>query len=766
MSRSVDPTLGHRPHDGPVTFETPPGRPNHLLRGVWVLLATSIAWLSFQDVGVANQLALAVAAVGGLVLMQVCRLSQPLRLLFTALATFMTLRYIAWRITDTLPGLDSWSLIPGALLFLAELYGIAMYFFGVFVNIRPIDRRIVPLPDDETQLPTVDVFVPSYNESAELLEVTLTAAKQMDYPAARLAVHLLDDGGTEQKRNDPDPAKAQAALARHEALRALCARLGVNYLTRARNEHAKAGNINAALPATSGELILILDADHVPTRDFLANTVGRFLEDPKLFLVQTPHFFISPDPIERNLNTWDRMPSENEMFYCEGQRGLDFWNATFFCGSAALLRRRCLEEIGGVAGVSVTEDAETALELHARGYKSVYIQKPMIAGLSPETFAGFIGQRTRWAQGMMQILLLKTPLFKRGLGFAQRIAYMSSCVFWLFPLARVLFLLMPLTYLFFGMKIYNASLEEFMAYAMAHLVCSLMLTNHLFGRVRWPFISELYEMAQALFLAPAVLAVFLRPRAPTFKVTAKAETLERDTVSQLATPILVMFLILLAGAAAGVWRYVHFPLEHDNLIIVFGWNLINIVFMAAALGVVCERRQRREVPRTPRAQPAEVMLGGTAFDARLEDLSVTGAKLVLGAEAAVHGHLAGPEATLGITLPGHTAPSRIPLQIRHAFLEDDNVVLGVRFAPATAEERARVVELCYGSSDAWLAFQKSRQGARTIAGGLVFLIGLAVVKGTAGLITILRERALLPETRRLLGGGRRREVVLQHEGKA
>jgi cellulose synthase (UDP-forming) len=256
-----------------------------MLRGTWLLLAATVGWLSFQDVGTSNQLALGATAVAGLILMRLLRLSNLFRLFFIAVATFITLRYTAWRITDTLPDLDTLSAIPGILLFLAELYGIAMYFFGVFVNIQPVDRKIVPLPEDEGQLPTVDVFVPSYNEDADLLETTLTAARQMRYPRARLAVHLLDDGGTEQKRNDPDPAKAASAWERHQTLQSLCARLGVNYLTRERNESAKAGNINAALPKTNGDLILILDADHVPTQDFLQKTVGQFLRDRKLFLV-------------------------------------------------------------------------------------------------------------------------------------------------------------------------------------------------------------------------------------------------------------------------------------------------------------------------------------------------------------------------------------------------------------------------------------------------------------------------------------------------
>ena len=72
--------------------------------------------------------------------------------------------------------------------------------------------------------------------------------------------------------------------------------------------------------------------------------MGYFGENPKLFLVQTPHFFINPDPLERNLKTFDKMPSENEMFYGIIQRGLDKWDASFFCGSAAVLRREALED--------------------------------------------------------------------------------------------------------------------------------------------------------------------------------------------------------------------------------------------------------------------------------------------------------------------------------------------------------------------------------------------------------------------------------------
>jgi cellulose synthase (UDP-forming) len=357
-------------------------------------------------------------------------------------------------------------------------------------------------------------------------------------------------------------------------------------------------------------------------------------------------------------------------------------------------------------------------------------------------------------------MLLKTPLFKRGLTLPQRICYTSSAFYWLFPLARALFLFMPLTYLFFGMKIYNASLEEFFAYGMGHLICSLMLTNHLFGRVRWPFVSELYEMVQSLFLTPAILSVLLKPRAPTFKVTAKSETLERDFISPLATPILITFVILLCGVAAGIWRYVHFPLEHENLLIVFGWNLVNVIFMAAALGIVHERKQRRSIPRMPRDQAVEVEVGDQWVAARIEDLSIGGAQLVLAAGAGIHGQLARPEARLRAPCGDDGGRAELAFRIRHAVVEDDQVALGVMFTPASHAERERLVELCYGASAPWAEFQRSRQRSRSVAGGLAFVLSLGLVHGSRALLLMLRERALVADVARLARRGRPRPVAL------
>ena len=497
---------------------------------------------------------------------------------------------------------------------------------SLFVVAKPLRGRVSPpAPADP---PTVDIFVPTYNEDTVLLATTLAAAKGIDYPRRQ-----NDDLAPRRRRHRPENAirqrsrKRSPPRTRRVRLTALCEDLGVNYLTRAKNEHAKAGNLNNGLAHSTGELVAVFDADHAPARDFLAETVGYFAENPKLFLVQTPHFFINPDPLERNLKTFDKMPSENEMFYGIIQRGLDKWDASFFCGSAAVLRREALKTTNGFSGVSITEDAETALELHAKGWDSVYVDKPLIAGLQPATFASFIGQRTRWAQGMMQILRFRFPPLKRGLTLPQRLCYMSSTLFWLFPIPRMIFLIAPLFYLFFGAEIFVASGGEFMAYTLIYMIVNLMMQNYLYGRFRWPWISELYELIQSVYLLPALLSVMINPRKPTFKVTAKDETLDQSYISELGGPFYIIFAVLLAGVGMTVWRIVTQPYDADVTLVVGGWNLLNLLMVGCALGVVSERRNPQSTHRVTISRRCDFVHDGEVVPGTIEDVSLGGARI-------------------------------------------------------------------------------------------------------------------------------------------
>ncbi|OLP56457.1 cellulose synthase catalytic subunit (UDP-forming) [Rhizobium rhizosphaerae] len=588
---------------------------------LWVLSSLALFIFVLQPVGADVQLVVAGLTIAFLFVITRFDGKGLLRYIALATASIIVLRYAYWRTTSTLPPIDDLlSFIPGMALYVSEMFCIVMFFISVFVVADPIERETPALPADE-DLPTVDVFVPSYNESAEILSLTLSAAAAMDYPRDKFKVYLLDDGGTDQKRNSNDPETAAAAQRRGAELKALCADLGVHYLTRALNNHAKAGNLNAGLERTSGDLIAVFDADHAPERRFLRETVGFFGKDPDLFLVQTPHFFANPDPVERNLGTYATMPSENEMFYTMIQKGLDRWNASFFCGSAAVLRREALEEVGGFSGITITEDCETALELHSRGWNSVYVDKPLITGLQPESFTSFIGQRSRWCRGMIQILILKNPLFKQGLTLAQRISYLSSCLFWMFPFVRATFLVAPLLFILFNLKIFNASAEDFLAYTVTYLVASEILRNYLYGRMRWPWISELYEYVQSVFLVRAIVSVLLNPRKPTFNVTDKGMSLTQRQLSSLAWPFFAIFAGLSMVLAVAIYRYQTEPALGDLILITGAWNILNLVIAGAALGIVTEQPTDVEGISLPVARKAELDLGTQTLPVLVRQMS-------------------------------------------------------------------------------------------------------------------------------------------------
>lgn len=673
-----------------------------------------------------TQIAVACSAIVAFLILKRFHNIETVRVLFLVIAAFLSLDYFYWRTFTTLGFNDALSFTFAIMLYLAELYGFIVYILSIFVNIDPLERPIAPLPEDESLYPTVDVMVPSYNEVPELLEVTLLSALQLDYPKSKFTVYLLDDGGTDQRCDSDDPVISEASKARRKELQALCSRIGAVYLTRAKNLHAKAGNINNGLEHSNGELIVVFDADHAPTADFLKSTVGWFLKDPKMFLVQTPHFFVNPDPIEKNLQTFHQMPGESEMFYRVIQKGLDYWNSAFFCGSAAVLRRSYLMQIGGISGETITEDAETALTLHSRGYNSAYIGKPMVAGLSPESLGGFIGQRVRWAQGMVQIFLLKNPLLIRGLTLPQRLCYFSSCFFWFFSYTRVVFMLAPLCFLFFGLKIYNANFVDFAAYCLPHLFAVFMVSDFLFGHVRWSFVSELYELMQSVYTLPAIGKVFLNPRAPTFKVTAKGEQLSQDYISPLAKPFYALLFLNLIALIFGVFRLFTYEMERFATTVTMCWAGFNVFILLACMGALLERRQRRATPRMPDETPVKVRLQDKNYVGTLRDLSVSGASIEI--DGAYESLFASDTQADFVVQGPHplSGGEGLHFVVRNSRLQGGSLLLGVQFQHQDLAEMKRKISLVMGSSQRWVDFQVGRERRLGVMRSAFFLMNCGI----------------------------------------
>lgn len=697
-----------------------------------------------QPVSAGAQLALSLGVIG---LMSAIWLLAPrnrlVRSLFLALGSLVVVRYVYWRATGTLPPFsDPLSFGIGFLLLLAELYCVLILAISLIINADPLVRAPPPF-GDATTLPTVDIFIPTYNEDEYILATTIAAAKSIEYPPDKLTVWLLDDGGSNQKCNDRDPAKAAVAKARRESLTQLCADLGARYLTRAKNEHAKAGNLNNGLKFSTGEIVVVFDADHAPFRSFLRETIGHFALDPKLFLVQTPHVFLNPDPIEKNLKTFDRMPSENEMFYGVTQRGLDKWNGSFFCGSAALLRREALATTGGFSGITITEDCETAFELHANGWTSVYVDKPLIAGLQPETFESFIGQRSRWCQGMFQIMMLKNPALKSGLAPIQRLAYLSSMTFWFFPLPRLAFMMAPLLHIFFDVKIFVSSIDEAIAYTATYVVVNMMVQNYLYGHVRWPWVSELYEYVQGVYLAKAIASVVWSPRKPTFNVTAKGISMEEEHLSSLAKPFLIIFGLLASGVITAGWRYLYEPGVTNLMLVVGLWSLFNLIIAGAALGAVAERPQVERIPGLGVARHGSLTLGGDTVALEITRVSPAGctARIVGGSGIDFERNVGLARLAIETVVEGRELPT-LPALVGAGAANGE---LSLAFVALAPREYLTIADLMYGDASAIVKFLASRRKHKNLLAGSARFIAWGVTEPVRALryasLEMRRKRA-------------------------
>lgn len=586
-------------------------------------------------------------------------------------------RYIYWRVTDTTGFTNLLDAAFGYGLVLAELYAFAVLLIGYFQTAWPLQRRPVPMPPDVSTWPSVDVFIPSYNEPLEVVRQTVFSAISMDWPVDRLHVFVLDDG-------------------RREEFRAFCEELGVGYLTRDNNRHAKAGNINEALKVTDSDYIAIFDCDHIPTRSFLQVCMGWFFKDAKLAMLQTPHVFFSPDPFERNLDTFHSMPNEGELFYGIVQDGNDLWNAAFFCGSCAIIKRAPLMAVGGIAVETVTEDAHTALKLSRLGYNTAYLEVPQAAGLATESLSGHVGQRIRWARGMAQIARTDNPLFGKGLQFGQRLCYLNAMLHFFYGLPRLVFLTAPLAYLFFGAQVFQATALMITAYALPHLAHASVTNSRIQGRFRHSFWNEVYESVLAWYIMRPVIVAFINPKLGKFNVTAKGGMIQKayfDWV--IAKPYVVLLLINLLGIAVGVWKlFASSGEETTTLIINMVWTVYNLILLGASVAVASETRQIRGTPRVAAVLPAAIRFdNGRTLVCKVEDFSQHG---------------------LGLTVPEDAViPMGSRLSVSLFRSEEEGVFpavvtfhgkgrLGVKFDNLSLHQQAELASLTFARADAWV----------------------------------------------------------------
>ena len=661
------------------SFPAPPAPRDRLLRGALVALGL-LGCLIFVTLPMRAE-EQALLTVGGIIaFLALNRMkSRRIGLVLVVMSIAITSRYLFWRATETLEFETVPQIVLGGLLFMAELYAGLLMSLSYLQTSWPLDRKPVPLPADPRLWPTIDVYVPSYNESLDLVRPTVLAAMSMDWPRDKLNVYILDDGRRPEFRQFAEDS-------------------GCGYVIRPDNKGAKAGNINHCLRHTKGEFIAIFDCDHAPTRSFLQLTVGWLVRDARISMVQTPHYFYSPDPFERNLARKRPVPNEGLLFYGAIQPGNDLWNAAFFCGSCAVIRRTALEEVGGVPHITVTEDCHCSLLMQKRGWHTAYIRLPLASGLATERLALHIGQRLRWARGMMQIMRLEKTIVAAGLNNWQRLCYFMGGFGFLFAIPRLIFLTSPLAFLFFGESVIAASPLGIIAYAGSHMFHAVATTARLNGKHRHSFWSEIYEASLAWPLIPVTFKTLWDPTKGKFNVTDKGGMVEEGYLDlPMVLPMVILTGLLLIGLTIGIVGIIitdSSTLQFRAYLLNTIWAGLCVIPASAAVAVGREREQMRVRARTDAVVPATMTLAsGEAIKAHSSNISLSGARITL---ARPLGTADGDRAVVAFESCGEI----IKVEAEVLRWVDDEVFL--RFVVENLAQEAAVARLFFGRPDAWL----------------------------------------------------------------
>lgn len=582
-----------------------------------------------------------------------------------------TAAYLTWRLFWSAEGTAFALWFP---LLLAEMFGFWSLFVLTFFGWeRPAATR-----PQVSHRHTVDVLVCTYDEDVELLRTTLAGCAALDHPHR---TYLLDDG-------------------RRPEMKTLAEEMGAVWITRPDNAHAKAGNINHALTKTDGDLLFILDADHVPLPDALSAIVG-YLDDPDLALVQTPHDFYNQDSAQH----YAVGRHEQSIFYDVVCPGKDRHGAAFWCGSATLIRRAALEEVGGVATETIAEDFHTTIKMQRKGWKTKYHNEVLIQGLGPHDLDGYLLQRDRWARGNLAVFTTpESPLRASELRAKQRLSYFGSLTSYAAGPVRALSLVILAATLWTGALPLEASWLPLATLWFPSVLLSITAASALSRGFMKVADSTHFELCTAEVYGRAWRSA-VKPARTAFKVTPK-NGIDDEGIGNLRRLKLVTLIAVLLGVGlvargldvVGPGILPDLPGIADWIVPAIA--LVEFRRVVRTLRIVSRRRQRRTEYRFPCAEPAELVeiaeglqLAPLSSSARLLDISTRGARVSSADPIEV-----GTELMLATRLSdAHGHPFDLEARARVVMCrpDGDGFQLGTEFTAIGNDDKNRLVEFCY-----------------------------------------------------------------------
>lgn len=320
------------------------------------------------------------------------------------------------------------------LLSLATWYGVFRLMVGWYNGFHIEQPEVIAAPAGLS----VAVFTTSApGEPYEMFVRTLAALREVHYPHT---TYLLDD--------TRDPRFGE--LARE---------MGAVHLELLDVPGAKAGKINAALKLTNEEFVLVLDPDHIPFPEFLDRVLGYF-EDPKIGFVQVSQAYYNPPE-----SFVARAAAEQTFaFYGPIMQGMNGTGTTVAIGANCTFRRTALESVGG-HGIGLAEDLVTSIRLHAAGWKSIYVPEVLSRGLVPSDLDSLLKQQLKWSRGVHDVLFQEYPRAFLRLTAHQKISYFMIGSYYLVGFTTLIYLSIPMLYLWLGRQPAAFVLAEYLQHA-------------------------------------------------------------------------------------------------------------------------------------------------------------------------------------------------------------------------------------------------------------------------------------------------------------
>lgn len=435
----------------------------------------------------------------------------------------------------------------------------------VFAFIHTIWPRNVHQEFDYHFKPTVAVFITVCGEPADVIEPTVRAAKALRYP--NVAVYILNDGKVAHRDNWQEAEE-------------IAQRCGVFCITRSEPGGAKAGNINHALALTTEPYVVIFDADHVPKPEFLAETMGYFV-DEKVAFVQSPQYYHNASVNQVAGGAWE----QQTLFFGPLLKGKNTMNAAFMCGTNMVIRRQALQEVGGMSEKSIAEDFLTSLLVHSKKWKSVYVDKVLAEGLAPEDFLSYYKQQFRWARGSLELIFGFNPLFRRGLTFHQRMQYLGSASFYLSGIVVLINATLPLLYFFFELKPLTINTMT-LALVFLPYIFVVLYTLQLSSNFTYTFRALSFSLGSFTIYTKALLHTIVRKK-NSFAVTSKKRV--GGNHGRLVSPHILYIALVAVGIAWGIVREGWSASMLSNI----AWAL---VYVAAFFPFISAAFEREPIP--------------------------------------------------------------------------------------------------------------------------------------------------------------------------